>query len=257
MRLIFGMAAALAMTGCGNGASGTSSAPQAVAIGAKAGPVTLRAADGVTIFARHYPVAKPKALILLFHQAGSSKDEYATIAPRLNKDGYSALAIDQRSGGDLFGPNETAARAGGAPTYLDARQDLQAALDWAGRQGAPVIVWGSSYSSALVFLLAADNPGKVKAVLSFSPGEYLGTPDLVKQAAAKVSVPVFVTSAKDAREIEAARAILAAVPGTDKEQFVPSAGGVHGSSTLIEARDAAGAAENWTAVEAFLKRVAP
>lgn len=48
-------------------------------------------------------------MILLFHQAGSSKAEYATISPRLVAAGYSALAIDQRSGGELFGSNETAA----------------------------------------------------------------------------------------------------------------------------------------------------
>ena len=73
----------------------------------------------------------------------------------------------------------------------------------------------------------------------------------------KVQVPVFVTSAKDPKEIAAARAIESAVPGAGNTLFMPQRGGVHGSSTLIPARNAAGAEENWNAVLAFLHRVAP
>lgn len=220
-------------------------------------PLVLKAADGVSIHAALYAAPQPKAIILLFHQAGSGKGEYATIAPRLVKLGYAALAIDQRSGGDLFGANETASAVSGQPSYLDAKVDLQAALDWAKPQGKPIILWGSSYSSALVFLVAAENPGMVTALLSFSPGEYLGQPDLVRRNAAKLAVPVFVTSAKDAGEIAAAKAIVDAVPGTGEVQAVPAIAGVHGSSTLIADRNPAGAEDNWRAVTAFLKRVAP
>jgi alpha-beta hydrolase superfamily lysophospholipase len=220
-------------------------------------PITLTAADGTRIFGTLYAAPHPKAIILLFHQAGSGKGEYATIAPRLVGMGYSALAIDQRSGGSLFGRNETAAAYGREASYLDAKADLQAALDWATPQGKPVILWGSSYSSALVFLVAAENPGKVAAVMAFSPGEYLGQPTLVRDAAAKLRVPVFVTSAKNADEINAARDILAAVPGDDKVQAIPQIAGVHGSSTLIAARDPKGAEDNWRAVHAFLTKTAP
>ena len=72
-------------------------------------PVTLKAADGVTVYGTYYPASEPKALILLFHQAGSSSGEYAAIAPRLARAGYSSLAIDQRVGGNLYGPNRTMA----------------------------------------------------------------------------------------------------------------------------------------------------
>ncbi|OQW73672.1 MAG: alpha/beta hydrolase [Proteobacteria bacterium ST_bin14] len=211
----------------------------------------------MTVYATLYAAPQPKAVILLFHQAGSGKGEYATIAPRLVKLGYTALAIDQRSGGDLFGPNQTARGVSGQPTYLDAKADLQAALDWAKPQGKPILLWGSSYSSALVFLVAAENPGAVAGLLSFSPGEYLGQADLVRRNAATLAIPVFVTSAKDADEIAAAKAIVDAVPGTGNVDAVPAIAGVHGSSTLIAARNAAGAEDNWRAVEAFLGRVAP
>ena len=89
---------------------------------------TLRAADGVAVHGSFHAATDPRAVVLLFHQAGSSKGEYATIAPRLAAAGYESLAIDQRSGGDLFGRNETAAALGREAGYLEAERDLEAAL---------------------------------------------------------------------------------------------------------------------------------
>jgi hypothetical protein len=43
---------------------------------------------------------KSQPYILLSHQAGSNRAEYAPIAPRLVKPGFNCLAIDQRSGGE-------------------------------------------------------------------------------------------------------------------------------------------------------------
>jgi pimeloyl-ACP methyl ester carboxylesterase len=72
-----------------------------------------------------------------------------------------------------------------------------------------VILWGSSYSASLVFLVAAEHPNSVRAVLAFSPGEYFDGPTTVRDRAAHVSAPIYVTSASDRGEIEAARIILA------------------------------------------------
>lgn len=218
--------------------------------------LTLTAKDGVTVYARLYPAENPNAVILLFHQAGSSKDEYATIAPRLVAAGYTALAIDQRSGGALYGPNETAAHVTAKSDYLDAAQDLQAAVDWAQAQKLPVVVWGSSYSASLVFPLAVKNTGKIKGVLAFSPGEYFPDKHLVAAAAARLTVPVYVTSAPDAEEVAAAKAITDALPPGLVTRYVPTEG-VHGSSTLIAAKDPKGAETNWLPVLSFLKKVAP
>src|SRR5258706_5481256 len=93
--------------------------------------VMLRARDGVSISGLAYMADHPKAIVLLFHQADSSKAEYATIAPRLVAAGFTALAIDQRSGGSLYGPNDTAGRLGKPASYEQAKPDLQAALDLA------------------------------------------------------------------------------------------------------------------------------
>ncbi len=219
-------------------------------------PIVLRASDGVSVYAWHYAAAnKNQPAILLFHQAGSNHAEYATIAPRLAALGYHSLALDQRSGGSMWGEtNRTALEIGKDVDYRAVMPDLEAALDWAPAQGFPArsIVWGSSYSASLVFLLAAKHSNSVAAVLAFSPGEYLGDDHSVRDAAAQVRVPVFVTSALDPEEIAAARKIVQAVPGSSAVQFVPKRGGVHGSSTLIQERNPKGAAENWAAVERFL-----
>lgn len=252
IRIFAILLAVSAVTACE--ASGEKAVAAPFAAEAKA--VHLKAADGVTVFGSYYPAAHPKAVILLFHQAGSGKGEYATIAPRLVAAGYSALAIDQRSGGTLYGSNETAAHVAGQPSFLDAAQDLQAAVDWGVAQHVPVVVWGSSYSSSLVFPLAVKNSGKIKAVLAFSPGEYFDDKALVRTAAAKVGVPAYITSSPSSDEVSAAKGIADAMRPGLATRYVPK-DGVHGSSTLIAKRDPKGAESNWQPVLAFLKKVAP
>ncbi len=227
----------------------------AVAV-ARAGPLTLTAADGVKVEAeiwRAAGVAPP--IVLAFHQAEASHAEYAPIAPRLVAAGYTVLAIDQRSGGGQFGGhNRTVEQLGHSTDFLDALPDLEAALAWAkaNGHGAPVIAMGSSYSAALVFLLAAKHPGGLAAIAAFSPGEYLGSPKRVREAARKVSVPVFVDQASDGEEIAASTAILAAVPGKRPRPFVSAAPSVHGAATLRSDQNPNGSEAQWKALLAFL-----
>ena len=224
---------------------------------AQAEPVTLETADKVKIFGDYAGGGdKSKTLILLFHMAGANAGEYATIAPKLVALGFNTLAIDQRSGGTDFGRANRTAKAYGRPaSYMQALPDLQAALDWARTSGhtGKVIAWGSSYSAALVFLLAAGNPGKVAGLLAFSPGEYLGGKNTVRAAAAKlVGTAVFVSSASDPAEIGAARSIFDAVPDTAKTLLVPK-NAPHGSSALRDDANPKGNAEVWAAVTRFLE----
>jgi len=221
--------------------------------GHTADAISFAASDRVQVFADYYSAgSKAKPLILLFHQAGSNRGEYATIGPTLATLGFNALAIDQRSGGNAWGQtNETVKHLGKSTDYGEALLDLKAALQWAKSSGhtGPILVWGSSYSAALVFLLAAEHLNEIKAILAFSPGEYLRG-----SATAQVSVPIFVTSAKDAKEIAVAKSILDASHSAEKTQFVPQISGIHGSSTLREDQNPDGAKENWTAVKQFLAK---
>jgi len=223
-------------------------------------PITLSAADGTAIYADMYVTAAAGApVILLFHQAGSSKSEYAPIAPRLVQMGYNVLAIDQRSGGDLYAPgNQTVAHLGKSAPYLAVLPDMEAALEFAHRRfpGARVAAWGSSYSASLVFLFAAKHPHDLAALLAFSPGEYLPNKHAVRDAAKRVKIATFVDSASDPAEERAARDIFDALRSPVKVDFQPK-NGVHGSSTLRDDKDPAGAEENWNAVTSFLGRALP
>jgi alpha-beta hydrolase superfamily lysophospholipase len=213
--------------------------------------VSYKATDGINVYAAHTKVAKSRGLIVLFHQANSSRLEYEKIAPRLNTLGFATLAVDQRSGGSEFGgTNKTAAQVTAAG-YLEALPDLEASLKYAKNtlKAPKVIVWGSSYSSALVFLLTAKNPKDVAGVLAFSPDEYLGQPKLVQNAAQKVSVPVFITSA--ASEVSAAKTIFNATGSKNKTQFIPKGVGLHGSRVLTNPLTGT---EYWVAVEKFLSQ---
>ncbi len=105
-----------------------------------------------------------------------------------------------------------------------------------------------------MFLLSAKHRREIRDILAFSPGEYLRGAATVRKAAAQVSIPIFVTSAKDPKEIAVAKSILDVSPSAEKTQFVPQIAGVHGSATLREDQNPAGAEENWAAVKQFLAK---
>ena len=70
--------------------------------------------DGLKITADLYESKKSNSdtFILLFHQAGWSRGEYNETAPKLNNLGYTCLAVDQRSGGEVNNvTNQTHLRA--------------------------------------------------------------------------------------------------------------------------------------------------
>lgn len=216
--------------------------------------IDLIASDGMPVPGTYRRAADPKALILLFHQRGSSRVEYAEIGPRLAANGYASLAIDQRGGGDKWRvPNEVAQVWGETDTHWDAMPDVEAAMAWGADQGLPVGIWGSSYSAALVFPLAAANPDVVTAVLAFSPGEYLEG-EATTRAAAKLAMPVFVSSAPTLNEVGYAQPVFDAVVSDQKEYFLPKAGGAHGSLALIRSENPDGFEEVWAAVLNFLRR---
>ena len=200
-------------------------------------------------------------LILLFHQAGWSRGEYREIAPKLVEAGYRVMAVDQRSGGTVNSvQNEThyrATRMGLARSYLDAYVDMTAALAYARKElkAQRIIVWGSSYSSSLVFRLAAEHPQNVVGVMAFSPGEYFKKEgaNYIRAFAKRVKQPVFVTSSKKEREV--AKPIFDASPAKRKILFTPASKGQHGSRALWNKwtdHDV-----YWASVNGFLEEYAP
>ena len=218
---------------------------------------TFKAADGLTVTADVYATKNPDApWIILFHQAGYSRGEYREIAPKLNDLGFNCMAVDQRSGEGVNGvENETfkAAKSKNLKTkYPDAYPDLEAALQHVKNKfkSKKTIIWGSSYSASLVFILASNYQSDVAALAAFSPGEYF-TFDGKKIAnyAAEVACPVFVTSSKS--EHKDWKKIFENVTTKAKVGFLPSEKGFHGSKALWSSKE--GHEEYWDALTKFLK----
>ncbi len=234
-------------------------APQPGALGVKYpfARVELEAGDGQIVVGNLFEIGKDKPVILLCHQAGYNKHEYADIAPKLNAMGYNVLAIDQRSGGVFDGMNNETADlakvAGLNPQMVDAQSDLEAGVEFlAKRYGRKVTLWGSSYSSSLALFVGASNE-HVNAVISFSPGDYFGE---AKESLAKVfeqlKKPFMVTSSK--QESEALSSLLSGVKlKKNQSQFIPEGTGYHGSRALWEGQK--GGEEYWSALTAFLSKL--
>ncbi|MCG8577110.1 MAG: hypothetical protein MI810_19670 [Flavobacteriales bacterium] len=217
--------------------------------------VEFESLDGLIISGNMYRTEqKVRGQILLCHQARFSKFEYEGIAQRLNEMGFNCLAIDQRSGGPIANQvNETNLRAkeqGLGVEYLDARQDIKAAIDYlASETEDAIILWGSSYSSTLALYEAYENE-KVKAVVSFSPGNYFAdTLGSLVPLMAEFEKPMFLTSGNwEAGQVS--EIIEGKELNSNQVQFIPEAQGHHGSRALWAEQD--GGEEYWTALEEWL-----
>lgn len=217
--------------------------------------VSFKAGDGLEVVADLYKAHDQAPFIILFHQAGWSRGEYREIAPKLNEMGFNCMAVDQRSGGAVNNvSNETNANAkkeNKKTKYADAIPDIEAAVSYVKENFNPdkLIIWGSSYSSALVLKVAGDNAGMVDAVMSFAPGEYFGSKDFISSSAKNLEIPVFITSAKS--EKNNWWGIYEAIPSTKKSYYLPTTAGNHGSRALWNKFSDAGG--YWSAVTEFLK----
>lgn len=225
--------------------------------------VTTTTSDGVTIFGERYfgDLGAEAPLVLLFHQGGSNgRGEYGDLVGWLNDSGYRAIAWDQRRGGDTYGAENRTVLALPEGTdfgYCDAAPDLQAALDYVDANGLAdrVVIWGSSYSAALVFQAASDNPDRVAGVIAFSPAS--GGP--LENCRARLSVdavvaPKFVlrpASEMEITSVQEQRDVLIAA-GT---KFLVVKDGVHGSSMLDDARTGRDMSAERAIVRAWLDEI--
>lgn len=215
--------------------------------------ITFKSQDDIIITADLYEADPQAPVILLCHQAGSSRGEYREIAPKLVKLGYTCLAIDQRSGKEMSGiKNETHALAVQQkfPTeYIYSEQDIKAAIDYLSQRfEKPVTVIGSSYSASEAVMIAASEK-KVKRIAVFSPGEYFE--DLsVSTYAQYMKKPVFATAAKS--EIADVRNMLGGMDQSFLTVFEPKAAGVHGAKALHKATS--NNEEYWEALKRWLEK---
>lgn len=162
--------------------------------------VQFIAADGLEITADEYILGSGKPYVLLFHEQGSSRGEFSTIARRLCKLDYNCLAVDLRNGEKYdYVSNETARllrekrlEAG----FHDIEQDVLAAIRYVQEKSdQPVILFGSGANGSLS-LSAALSHSSVRAVVALSPGEYFMPEIKIQEAISALQKPVFITSSK-------------------------------------------------------------
>jgi len=218
--------------------------------------ITFPSKDGLTITADEYISNDTLPYMILCHQAEYSRGEYLETAKRFEKFGYNCLAIDARSGKESNGiKNETAALAQKKrknTDYLDAEQDILAAIDFAFKKSnKKVILVGSSYSASLVLKIATSND-KVKAVLAFSPGEYFGDKLNLKETIKTLNKPVFATSSKE--EAADLSVLMKDIKSGNKTQFIPNSQGDHGSKALWKETNT-NYHEYWMALLMFMRGV--
>ncbi|MCX7955142.1 MAG: dienelactone hydrolase family protein [Bacteroidales bacterium] len=218
--------------------------------------ITFPSKDSLIITATLYEEDPSYPYIVLFHQAGFSRGEYKETAPKFTNLGYNCLAVDLRSGEHVNSVyNETAKRAKDKklPTeYLDAKQDIEAAIDFAYKKSKkPVVVVGSSYSASLSLIVAKNNP-KVKAVVAFSPGEYFGKALNVQNSLKNFDKPVFAACSQ--REYSYVVTLLSNVPENLKTIFKPAEHqGEHGSKCLWASNPSS--KEYWLAILMFFNKI--
>ena len=198
-----------------------------------------------------------KTYIILYHQANFSRGSYRTIAPKLNELGYNCLAVDARSGHKARGVlNETTKRAIKANEgikFKDAVQDVDATFLYVRDElkAEKIIIWGSSYSAAIVIYMGSKYADGIDGILSFSPGEYFKIEGQeIGAFAENITCPVFITSA--ANEKKNWENIYNNI-SSEKDFFLPEEKGFHGSKALWP--DKKGNEAYWEAVIAFLNKI--
>ena len=217
------------------------------------------AADSVRVVAHLFSEGADETdrpLIVAFHQAGSNgRGEYAPISDRLLAEGYDLLAVDQRSGGERFGSeNLTVAGIGESSDYCAAIPDLHAAVKAARdlRPGVPLVIWGSSYSAALVLRVSAEAPPGVVAVLAFSPASGGPMADCrAEEVSDRITIPVLVTRPASEMEHESVTDQAALFRNQGHSLYV-SDPGTHGSSMLVAERVEGDVEATWRVVLDFL-----
>jgi len=216
--------------------------------------ITFTAADSLEITADEYMVDPEYPYILLFHEQGSSRGEFNTIARRLCKLDYNCLAVDLRNGGNnSHVSNETARRCRENRCHTGIEElglDVEAAIQYIrGKSELPVILFGSGANGSLSLKIAAENEN-VRAAVALSPGEYFMPSLKIQDRIKDLKKPVFITASK--AEIPYITELASDLDEEYLTLFEPRRGeGNRGSESLSEKYDEN--TEYWVALILFFR----
>lgn len=210
------------------------------------GTLSANTSDGVEVHGYIRPSTAANSqlpTVLLFHQGGANaQGEYGEIQNWLAFEGITSIAWDSRAGGSMFeNENRTVQNlAEGTPAeFCDALPDLLAAIDEASRHGFGengFVLWGSSYTGALVFHAAAERPDLIRGVLAFSPASGApmeGCRAMVRAPQVQTEILIVQPEEEVVRPTAAEQRLALEALGAS---YIIVRGGAHGSSTLLDER---------------------
>ncbi len=162
--------------------------------------VTFTSEDGLQVTADEYVIEPGNPYVLLFHEQGSSRGEFKTIARRLCKLDYNCLAVDLRNGGNSnFVSNESTKefnKSNLESGLSGIERDMMAAINYAFEKSElPVVLFGSGANGSLSLKIAVTKEN-VRAVVALSPGEYFLPEIKIQDTIAALQKPVFISSSK-------------------------------------------------------------
>ncbi len=214
--------------------------------------VQFRASDSLLVTADLYMEHPSYPYILLFHQQQSSRGEFRSIAPKLNKLHYNCLAVDLRVGEDAkFIKNETAQRAKSAQ-MVDAQKDIIGAINYIKHraENKKMVLFGSGFSSALC-LRAGEKYKSIEAVVVFSPGNFFENQFTISEIVKNYKKPIFIACSKD--EASYTNGLFSVLNDKYKYFFVPQSGdGDYGAKALWNDSDSFNA--YWLNLLQFLRK---
>ena len=203
-------------------------------------PVTLPAADGVTLAGQFYEAdARPAPGVVLVHMQARTRADWDDVAQQLEAAGITVLALDLRGHG----------ASGGAATPLAAMvPDVRAAVQWLstrpGVRPDAIGVAGASLGASLVLLAAADQP-LVRAVAAISPSlDYRGLrvgPETMKKLSGRGVW--LAASSEDPYSLRTIKE-LTADESIPRDQQLSSVA-AHGTNLLTADKDLARALVDW------------
>jgi pimeloyl-ACP methyl ester carboxylesterase len=140
-------------------------------LGPKSREVTLLTRDQVKLAASYYQPIKEKAPgVILLHMLTRDRNDWHSLAKRLQKNGYGCLSLDFRGHGESLGQSW---RNFTEKDYADLALDL--AAGWAFLNNQPhimrgrIVIIGASIGANIALNFAVDHPD-IKALVLLSPG---------------------------------------------------------------------------------------
>ena len=216
--------------------------------------LVITSEDGLELTADEYIIAVDNPYIILFHEQGSSRGEFQSIARRLCKMDYNCLAVDLRNGGNSnYISNESAKRCRERKCSTGSENveaDMSAAIEYAlSKTDQPVVLFGCGANGSLSLKLANEHD-QVRGVVALSPGEYFQPEINLQDTISNLRKPVFVTSSRS--EFPYVSELISQVDEEYTTLFEPQLGeGGRGSASLTTENKYN--SEYWLALLLFFK----